>query len=665
MSRRRLTPLLLPDADDDPVSWSPTSLLRGIAACYRFENAAELGHDDLQFIPLSVVGSSGSVTQVTGKLGYGVTCSGKYLRGDGATSVDPALGITFCGWFKTDNATGVGTNRVLVSLQEPGVSHTAANPDCSLLINSTGGSYGAGHVPVIEFYDSGDTYRSLTATALGDPTQWHFFVVKFANGAQSIQIDNGTPVTSSYTIDTVLNAGQSLKRVTIGAAQTSCSVTADGVLIYGRILTDDEIAALWAGGSGRAFGFGWEATLSRVTAAADSASPITPAVLSRVTAAATSATVLTPATLSRVTAVAGSALAVTPATLSRCTSAADSAIAVTPATLSRVTSAADSAIAVTPAILSRVTAAADSDTLFVTDPATLSRVTAAANSAPAVTPATLLRVTAAADSAPLVTPALLSRVTATADSALLGVASPAMLSRVTAAATSNRTARYAPGTPRPEPDFYFVFPKAIASQLGSGKMAFLEETHNRITATLQNEHSDNLNASDFDLILLTLHNTKTGSFLRKTMLATELVTLEDGDFSWLLQPRDTDLIDESKTAPESHVATFEFAHAADQVHDLVDAFAVTAESNVITVTHPLHGLELKEHVWFNVEEEVGGLSLTGLFVVQEVVDANTYRTVAHIEATSTASGGGNVVAYLRAYSNKWVLSHTVSKADQI
>ncbi len=663
MSRRRLTPLLLPRADDDPVAWSPTSLLRGIAACYRFENAAELGHDDLQLIPLSVVGSSGSVTQATGKHDYGVTCSGKYLRGDGANNVDPALGITFCGWFKTDNTTDAGANRVLVSLVEPGVSHTSANPDCSLMINSTGGSYGAGHVPVIEFYDSGDTYRSLTATALADPTQWHFFVVKFANGAQSMQIDNGTPVTSTYTIDTVLNAGQSLKRVTIGAANGS--VTADSVLIYNRILTNDEIAALWAGGNGRAYGFGWQATLSRVTAAADSASPITPAVLSRVTAAATSATVLSPATLSRVTAAAGSALAVTPATLSRCTAAADSAIAVTPATLSRVTAAADSARAVTPAILSRVTAAADSDTLFVTDPATLSRVTAAADSAPAVTPATLSRVTAAADSAPVVTPALLSRVTAAADSALLGVASPAILSRVTAAATSNRTARYAPGTSRPEPDFYFVFPKAIASQLGSGKMAFLEETHARITATLQNEHSDNLSASDFDMILLTLHSTKSGTFLRKTIPATDLITLDDGDFAWLLQPRDTDLIDESKTAPETHVATFEFAHSADQVHDLVDAFAVTAESNVITVTHPLHGLALKEHVWFNVEEEVGGLSLTGLFVVQEVVDENTYRTVAHRDADSTAAGGGLVVAYLRAYSNKWVLSHTVTKADQI
>jgi len=664
LRRRNLLPIWAPKPDDDPETWTPNTLLDGLVASYQFENAADLGHDDFNYANLSQVGTAGTLTQVSGKDGYGLSSSGDstgfvgvYLRGENAsTDVDISAGCTLLCWAKTDNNATANDVRTLLSLCENDNSHTAANPDPTIILTSVSGS----HIPTAVFYDSGDTYRTLTLSAVSDPTQWHLYVLRFASGAQSFSIDDGTPATASYTIDTVMTPpSQNLRRVLLGQAHHG-NATMDGVLIYDRVLTDAEIALHYQSGLGRFYGFGFEGTLERASSAADSTSPITAAVLSRATSVADSTTALTPGIMSRATSAADSNTAVTNAVLSRATSAADSETAITPGTLSRATSAADSTDGITPATLSRATSAADSTTAYTVDVATLSRATSAADSTDGITPGTLSRATSAADSTSGITPATLSRATSVADSTTAFSAEAATLSRATSAATSNRTARAAS-----DPSFLFVFPTAIESQNGR-QLTFLEETHNRITATLKNEFGDTLSLTDFDLVLLTLHSKSPFGFLRKTMSAADLVTLADGDFAWLLEPRDTDFQnDVQQSGSEQHVATFEFGHAATAVEDLVDPFATTEDSKVITVTHPAHGLSVGEHVWFDVEEEVGGLSLTGLFIVTEVVSVNSYRTVAHQDATSTATGGGAVIAYLRAISNKWQIPHAVTKADLI
>ncbi len=655
---RRLLPALHLLQDLEPNESVANTLLDGLIASYQFENAADLGHDSYNFCNLSVVGSTGSVTQSTGKHNYGVTCSGKSLRGDAATDVDPGNGITLCGWFKCDNNTGSGHNRVLVCLTEAGASHTSANPDVQVLLNSSGGT----HVPTMAFYDSSDTYRTLTLSAIADPTVWHFFVARFEDGNQSLQLDNGTPTTSTHTIDDVVGSPQTLRRVQIGSATTSDSVTADGVLIYNRVLTGYESDVLYDIGSGRFYGFGFEGTLSRATIVADSTTAVSGSTLSRVTLAADSTTAVSGGILSRATIVADSTTALSGGTLSRVTIVADSSEAVTAGMLSRVTVAADSTTAVTAGILSRVTIEADSTEAFVTDPGTLSRVTIVADSTTAVTGGVLSRVTLAADSTTAVTAGILSRTTIVADSTTLEFVDPAILQRVTIAATSNRTL---PSVTAPE--FKYVVLSNVLNQFGSKDLKFREETSNQITAVIKDEHGHALDETDFDFVLLTLYEKEEHTLLTPTeVVSGGQLSITDGALAWDLLPRDTNLIDDDRepgTGTETHTCLLEFCHGTETVEDLVDAFTTTADSNLIAVEHPAHALVAGNHVWYLAEEEVGGLTLTGLFLVQRIIDANSYEVVAHRTATATATGGGATVARSKGYSNKADITFKVVKAD--
>lgn len=656
MSRRRLVPMMLvPNSDDDPVVWARSSLMSGLVASFRFENAADIGHDDFNYIRLGAVGT---VSQATGFSGQAVVSAGSgnslyydhASPGDGQLGTDPSAGLTIAGWFKFGTSTGVGHNRTAWSIQKASAGSSTTQPNVTF--NSSGGT----HLPILSFLNSAGTAKTIQHSAIATAGTWRFHCVRMKSGAQRYRIDS-TELTLSETLTSEYH-----KRYTVAAA--SDSISADSLLIYNRFLTDDEVDALYRGGLGRDFAFGWEAPLYRVTSSADSSSAVTSATLARVTAVADSTTVVTPAFPARVTSSADSTTGVTGAFVSRVTASADSSDVVASAFLSRVTSSADSTDVVTSAWWARVTAVADSTTVYSVEVANLLRVTASADSSDVVAGAFLSRLTAAADSESIVTPALFERVTSAADSVNMLIGDPAFLERVTAVADSTRTARYAPGTARPAPDFLFVFPTEVRSQLGSSR-EFLEETHARITATLRDDNGEDLSLTDFDLVLLTIHSKRPFAFLRKTTNAAGLIELLDGEFSWLLQPRDTDLVDGSKVgATEGHVATFEFAHASDRVDDLADPFSVTSGSNVVTVTHPGHGLEVGEHVSFDATDEVGGLSLSGLFLVTEVVDADTFRTAAHQNATATASdAGGAVVAYLRPYSNKWVLDHSVKQAD--
>lgn len=659
MLARRFIPIWSMLQDSGPNESVANTLMNGLIASYQFENAVDLGHDNFDFCNLSVTGSTGSVTQVTGKRNYGVTCTGKYLQGDAATDVDPGNGITLCGWFKCDNNTGAGYNRVLVCLKEAATGHTSANPDPSVFLTSTGGT----HIPNLQFYDSGNTLRTLSLSAIADPTVWHFFVARFEDGNQSLQVDNDTPATSTYAIDDTIVSPQSLKRVLIGVADSAGeTVTADGVLIYNRILTGYESDVLYDMSAGRFFGFGYEMTLSRVSIAADADTTLTPMLLSRVTSASTSDSAITGMTLSRVSQAATSEAAITGMTLSRATSAATSETAITGMLLSRGTLAAESTSAIGPMTLTRCTLAADSEAIFATDPMTLSRVSIAADSSEAITPATLSRVTLAADSSSAITGMALSRVTLAATSTTLAVVDPMILSRVTIAATSNRT--------RPTlttPEFKYVVLSNILNQFSGKDLKFKEETSNQIKATIKDEHGHVLDQSAFTFVLLTLYEKDSKTLLTPTAVVSGgQLTIDAGALSWDLLPRDTNLIDddiEPGTGMETHTALLEFCHGAELVEDLVDPFATTADSYLITVEHPAHDLIAGDHVWYTSEDDVGGLTLTGLFLVQSVIDVDSYRVLAHRVATSTATGGGNVVAYRKGYSNKAEISFKVVKAD--
>lgn len=211
--------------------------------------------------------------------------------------------------------------------------------------------------------------------------------------------------------------------------------------------------------------------------------------------------------------------------------------------------------------------------------------------------------------------------------------------------------------------WFFVFPTLVKSQLGTGTV-FKQETHNRLTATLKNEHGELLYESDFDLLLATIRSVKPLGFLRKPENASGLIELSAGSFQWLLLPRDTRLLDDARASGnESHVALVEFLHAAERLDALTDPFSATNGSLTLTVAHAAHSLAVGEGVAFNPAEDVGGLSLAGLYVVASVINANSYTVLLHSAPTATDAGGGAVTAFVRPISNKWEINHSVSKAD--
>ena len=74
---------------------------------------------------------------------------------------------------------------------------------------------------------------------------------------------------------------------------------------------------------------------------------------------------------------------------------------------------------------------------------------------------------------------------------------------------------------------------------------------------------------------------------------------------------------------------------------LTNPFATTTGSAVVTVTHALHGLLSGQEVTFSNAAAVGGITISGAYVVA-VVDANSYTITHGSNASGTATGGGYV-----------------------
>jgi hypothetical protein len=73
--------------------------------------------------------------------------------------------------------------------------------------------------------------------------------------------------------------------------------------------------------------------------------------------------------------------------------------------------------------------------------------------------------------------------------------------------------------------------------------------------------------------------------------------------------------------------------------------AVTAGSPIVTVTHPLHGLNPGDTITLAGATAVGGITPNGTFVVAVVPNVNTYTFAFTSSATSSATGGGSAITY--------------------
>lgn len=75
---------------------------------------------------------------------------------------------------------------------------------------------------------------------------------------------------------------------------------------------------------------------------------------------------------------------------------------------------------------------------------------------------------------------------------------------------------------------------------------------------------------------------------------------------------------------------------------LTNPFTTTNGSASVSVAHTSHGLKVNDFVMFTSSAAVGGLTISGVYFVTTVTDANNYVINAVSTATSGASGGGTV-----------------------
>ena len=174
-----------------------------------------------------------------------------------------------------------------------------------------------------------------------------------------------------------------------------------------------------------------------------------------------------------------------------------------------------------------------------------------------------------------------------------------------------------------------------------------------VTATIQDEDAVALPAASIQAMLVTLYDVTTGTVinnrLRQSVLNANQVTVGTaGEFSWELRPADTQLIGTPAVGEvEEHIAHLEWAYLGTEV-SLTNAFGTTDTDATVTVTEASHGLVVGDSVFISGADDVGGLNVNGLRLVDTVPTSGTYTFEHPTVATATeASGGGASVTVVK------------------
>ena len=130
----------------------------------------------------------------------------------------------------------------------------------------------------------------------------------------------------------------------------------------------------------------------------------------------------------------------------------------------------------------------------------------------------------------------------------------------------------------------------------------------------------------------------------ETYVSTMTVTTDDSD-TWELKYQ-TDRHPQYWSTPDGTNIYFNSIYQYESNGTLAaDPFATTNTSATVTVTHAGHGRVVGDYVTFSGADAVGGLTVSGPYLVASVPTSDTYTITDDETATSTASGGGSAVTY--------------------
>lgn len=175
--------------------------------------------------------------------------------------------------------------------------------------------------------------------------------------------------------------------------------------------------------------------------------------------------------------------------------------------------------------------------------------------------------------------------------------------------------------------------------------------------------------SSLDLVLLWIVNKNNDTQrLRSSdnILNDDAFEIDDeGHLTWNISAHETSILQEPVAVgkTEQHLLTLRWVWESERVAALTDPFATTAESNIITVTHAGHGLQVNDSVIFDAGSDVGGLDMAISATVLSVPTPNTYTIRHRKNAISTATGGGAVTVYINGKTEVMQDTMTITRLD--
>lgn len=147
----------------------------------------------------------------------------------------------------------------------------------------------------------------------------------------------------------------------------------------------------------------------------------------------------------------------------------------------------------------------------------------------------------------------------------------------------------------------------------------------------------------------------------------DLITFPaNGKMKVYLDIHDTDMVGDYEVGDSQARSLYvRIGWGSNSSTELTNPFETTNNSSEVVVNHTAHGLAVKDPVFFETDTNVGGLDLADMWKVAEVLDADSYKIVHRAKASSTATGGGTVTAWLKGKSASKKVSYSVVADDPI
>lgn len=185
------------------------------------------------------------------------------------------------------------------------------------------------------------------------------------------------------------------------------------------------------------------------------------------------------------------------------------------------------------------------------------------------------------------------------------------------------------------------------------KLQFNEKTSGPVSGQIVDQDGAGIDGALLETLFVSVYSSDDPTlFVRKSddLLSDPRFSIDgSGVFAWDFRPHDTRILDPETVLgqDEKKIVYLEFSWNAPNTYTLTNPFELTTGSASVIVNHVSHGLEQDDHAAFrNTENTPGGLDLEGTYIVDEIIDADSYRITHKTAATTTdAAAGGTVEAF--------------------